>query len=440
MRFEDDEYYHIFNRGAHKARIFFSPQDYRYLLRLVRKYALQYKVRVVAYCLLPNHYHFVLNQGEQGSISKFLQTLFNAYVQGVNRERQHSGTLFEAKFKAKHIDSDEYALQVSRYIHLNPVEAHLADKPEAWEFSDFSVWGGLRESEITDLKLRDAFFKSGEEYRAFVLDNRRKVQESSSRPSEDHRNDLRKVQESSSRPSEGVPRGTLYLVATPIGNLDDITFRAVRILSAVDLIAAEDTRKTKILLDHYNISKPMLSYFSYNERQRSRQLVERLLQGQSIALVSDAGTPGISDPAFWIVQSALALGVPIVPIPGPTAFISALIVSGLPTDRFLFEGFLPQKKGRKTKLESLRSETRTIILYESPHRILKTLGEIQSYWGNRRVVVARELTKKFEEIVRGPVHSVLSELSKKPPRGEYVVIVEGLNDDRHLTRDHSPQN
>ena len=241
-------------------------------------------------------------------------------------------------------------------------------------------------------------------------------------------------------PSDGqVSPGTLYLVATPIGNLDDITFRAVKILSTVDLIAAEDTRKTKILLDHYTISKPMLSYFSYNERQRSEQLIERLLQGQSIALVSDAGTPGISDPAFWIVQSALARGIPIVPIPGPTAFISALIVSGLPTDRFLFEGFLPQKKGRKTKLESLRSEARTIILYESPHRILKTLGEIQAHLGDRRVVVARELTKKFEEIVRGPVHSVLSELSRKPPRGEYVVIIEGLKDDRHLAKATSPR-
>ncbi len=145
--------------------------------------------------------------------------------------------------------------------------------------------------------------------------------------------------------------GTLYLVATPIGNLEDITYRAVKVLSTVDLIAAEDTRKTKILLDHYGISKPMLSYFSYNERQRTPQLIEKLRQGQSIALVSDAGTPGISDPAFHIVQAALAAMVPIVPIPGPSAFVSALIVSGLPTDRFLFEGFLPLKKGRKTKLE-----------------------------------------------------------------------------------------
>jgi 16S rRNA (cytidine1402-2'-O)-methyltransferase len=222
------------------------------------------------------------------------------------------------------------------------------------------------------------------------------------------------------------PSGILYLVATPIGNLEDITYRAIKVLTSVDLIAAEDTRKTKVLLDHYSISRPMVSYFSYNERQRTPQLVEKLQQGQSIALVSDAGTPGISDPAFHIVQSCLAAGIAVVPIPGPSAFVSALIISGLPTDRFVFEGFLPVKKGRKTKLEILKSESRTIILYESPHRILKTLSEIQSAFGDRNVVVARELTKKFEEIVRGPVSSVLPELSKKPTRGEYVVVIEGV--------------
>jgi 16S rRNA (cytidine1402-2'-O)-methyltransferase len=221
--------------------------------------------------------------------------------------------------------------------------------------------------------------------------------------------------------------GTLYLVATPIGNLEDITHRALKVLSSVDLIAAEDTRKTKILLDHYTISKPMLSYFSYNERHRTPQLVEKLKKGQSIALVSDAGTPGISDPAYHIVQSCVAAGIPIVPIPGPAAFISALIVSGLPTDRFVFEGFLPLKKGRKTKLELLSRETRTIVLYESPHRVLRTLGEIRSFFGERNVVVARELTKKFEEIVRGPVSSVLEELCRKQARGEYVLIVEGAS-------------
>jgi len=226
--------------------------------------------------------------------------------------------------------------------------------------------------------------------------------------------------------------GTLFLVATPIGNLEDITYRAVKVLNSVDLIAAEDTRKTKILLDHYNINKPMTSYYSYNEKARTPQLIEKLLAGQSIALVSDAGTPGISDPAFHIVQQALENEISIIPIPGPTAFISALIVSGLPTDRFVFEGFLPLKKGRKTKLESLKLESRTIILYESPHRIRKSLTEIQNYFGNRNVVVARELTKKFEEIVRGPIQLVLSELEKKEPRGEYVVIIEGASRQSNL--------
>jgi 16S rRNA (cytidine1402-2'-O)-methyltransferase len=169
----------------------------------------------------------------------------------------------------------------------------------------------------------------------------------------------------------------------------------------------------------------MMSYYSYNEQARVPQLIEKLLAGQSIALVSDAGTPGISDPAFHIVQQALKNAITIIPIPGPAACITALIASGLPTDRFVFEGFLPLKKGRKTKFESLKSESRTIIIYESPHRIIKTLTDIQTYLGARDVVVARELTKKFEEIVRGSVQSVLAEIEKKTPRGEYVVIIEG---------------
>lgn len=219
--------------------------------------------------------------------------------------------------------------------------------------------------------------------------------------------------------------GTLYIVSTPIGNLEDITYRAVKVLGAVDLIAAEDTRKTKILLDHYSISKPMLSYFSYNEKQRTPQLIQQLKDGKSIALVSDAGTPGISDPAHRIVVAALAESIPIIPIPGPSAFLSALIVSGLPTHGFVFEGFLPVKKGRKTKLEELKNERRTIILYESPHRIMKTLTEIGTTFGERQVVVARELTKKFEEIVRGPLSFVLKEIASKPARGEYVLLVAG---------------
>lgn len=225
--------------------------------------------------------------------------------------------------------------------------------------------------------------------------------------------------------SESIQAGTLYLVATPIGNLEDITYRAVKVLSSVDLIAAEDTRTTKILLDHYNIIKPMISYYSYNEQVRAPQLIEKLLAGQSIAVVSDAGTPGISDPAFHIVRQALENNIPIIPIPGASAVFSALVVSGLPTDRFVFEGFLPLKKGRKTKFESLKTEQRTIVIYESPHRIIRTLEDIQTYLGNRQVVIARELTKKFEEILRGTTESVLTEIKSKQPRGEYVLLIGG---------------
>ena len=220
-----------------------------------------------------------------------------------------------------------------------------------------------------------------------------------------------------------VQRGTLYVVSTPIGNLEDITLRAVKVLAGVDLIAAEDTRTTKVLLTRYNISKPMLSYFSHNERRRSVELLERLEGGASVALVTDAGTPGISDPAHVVITQALAKGIPVVPIPGPSALLASLVVSGLPTDRFVFEGFLPLKKGRRTKLEKLKTEERTIVLYESPHRVLKTLGELLESLGDRDVAVARELTKKFEEVMRGKLSGVLSDMSKRQPRGEYVIIV-----------------
>ena len=223
--------------------------------------------------------------------------------------------------------------------------------------------------------------------------------------------------------SDGV--GTLYLVATPIGNLQDISPRALDVLRAADVIAAEDTRTSRVLLDHYGISRPLVSYHSYNEQRRAPQLLERLRNGGSIAVITDAGTPGISDPAWTIVRAAIDAGLPVVPIPGPTALIAALIVSGLPTDRFVYEGFLPVKKGRKTRLEGLRSEERTIVLYESPHRIERTLRDLQSALGERRVAVARELTKKFEEVVRGTLSEVLEAVTKKGPRGEYVVVVEG---------------
>lgn len=220
-------------------------------------------------------------------------------------------------------------------------------------------------------------------------------------------------------------KGILYIVATPIGNLDDITVRAVKVLTSVDLIAAEDTRKTKILLDHYNIAKPMLSYFDHNERFRSVQLVEKLLSGQSVALVSDAGTPGISDPAYRIVRESIERGITIVPIPGPSALLAALVASGLPMSTFAFEGFLPLKKGRKTRLDLLKFEKRTIILYESPHRIIKTLQEILDHIGDREIVIAREISKKFEEFIRGRTSDVLGKLTSTPPRGEFVILIQG---------------
>ncbi|MBU1298093.1 MAG: 16S rRNA (cytidine(1402)-2'-O)-methyltransferase [Bacteroidetes bacterium] len=223
--------------------------------------------------------------------------------------------------------------------------------------------------------------------------------------------------------SETIQPGTLYLVATPIGNLEDITYRAVKILTGVDLIAAEDTRKTKILLDHYNIQKEMVSYFAFNEAKRTPELIQKLKQGLSIAIVSDAGTPGISDPAYRLVRAAIDEGINIISIPGASAFISALIVSGLSTDSFVFEGFLPHKKGRKTKLEQLAKETRTIILYESPHRLLRTLSELLTFMGDRRIVVAREITKKFEEIYRGKISNALNNFSQKSIKGEFVLII-----------------
>jgi 16S rRNA (cytidine1402-2'-O)-methyltransferase len=222
-----------------------------------------------------------------------------------------------------------------------------------------------------------------------------------------------------------VQSGTLYIVSTPIGNLEDITFRAVNVLSNVDLIAAEDTRKIKILLDHFKIRKPLVSYYSYNEARRTSELISKLKNGFSLALVSDAGTPGISDPAFRIIRSALDENIPVISIPGPTAFLPALIVSGLPIESFLFEGFLPVKKGRKSKLEELRSESRTIILYESPHRILRTLEDLKNYLGEREIAVSRELTKKFEEIIRGKISDVLIHLSNHLIRGEFVLIISG---------------
>ncbi|HEV8539105.1 MAG TPA: 16S rRNA (cytidine(1402)-2'-O)-methyltransferase [Bacteroidota bacterium] len=225
--------------------------------------------------------------------------------------------------------------------------------------------------------------------------------------------------------SEQVQPGTLYIVATPIGNLEDITVRALKVLSVVDLIAAEDTRKTRILLHRYDISRPLVSYYSYNETRRIPELIAKLKSGLSIAVVSDAGTPGISDPAFRFIRSALDELLPVVAIPGPTAFLPALITSGLRLDRFVYEGFLPTKKGRKTLLQQLSSEERTIVLYESPHRLLRTLDDLFETFGDRQVSVSRELTKKFEEIVRGKLSFVIQHWRKQTIRGEFVLVVEG---------------
>lgn len=222
--------------------------------------------------------------------------------------------------------------------------------------------------------------------------------------------------------------GILYLVATPIGNLADISFRAVEILKSVDLVACEDTRHSRILLDHYGIRKPIVSYFDFSEKKRAPELVQKLEEGAAIALISDAGTPGISDPGYRLVRRAIEKAIKIEPIPGPSAFLCALSASGLPTDRFIFEGFMPIKSGqRKNKLLSFREEERTVIFYESPHRLLKTLGAIKAVLGDIEIVVARELTKKFEEIARDKVKKIIRHFSGKKVLGEFVILFSAKN-------------
>ena len=221
------------------------------------------------------------------------------------------------------------------------------------------------------------------------------------------------------------PPGTLYIVSTPIGNLEDISNRALAVLGGVDLIAAEDTRTTGVLLKHFRITKHMVSYFSFNEARRVPELVAKLKEGRSIAVVSDAGTPGISDPASRLISAAIDAGIPVVAIPGPTAFLPALIVSGLPIGTFVFEGFLPVKKGRSTRLTELAKEERTVVLYESPHRLLRTLADLKKSFGDRRISVAREITKKFEEVVRGTISEAIDHFTKQRIRGEFVLVVAG---------------
>lgn len=220
--------------------------------------------------------------------------------------------------------------------------------------------------------------------------------------------------------------GTLYLVPTPVGNLEDITQRALRVLRDADLILAEDTRTSGILLKHFDIKNPMLSYHKFNEHRTVQGIVERLLAGQTIALVSDAGTPGISDPGFLLAREAIKEGIEVITLPGPTALIPALVSSGLPCDRFCFEGFLPQKKGRQTRIEALRDEPRTMIFYESPHRIAKTLSQFIDVFGpDRQASVCREISKVHEESVRGTLQELLQHFTQNEPRGEFVIVVAG---------------
>jgi len=220
--------------------------------------------------------------------------------------------------------------------------------------------------------------------------------------------------------------GKLYVVSTPIGNLEDMTLRALRVLSQVDLVAAEDTRHTGLLLQQYEVHNQLTSYHDHNKEKKTPKLISSLKSGRSIAMVSDAGTPGISDPAFYLVRAAVREGIEVIPVPGASAFLAALVVSGLPTDRFVFEGYLPQKQPKRlNKLESLKEEERTIIFYESRHRLKQVVEDILVTFGDRPMVLARELTKKFEEVRRGKTSEILTHVSSKGLRGEVVILVAG---------------
>lgn len=220
--------------------------------------------------------------------------------------------------------------------------------------------------------------------------------------------------------------GTLYIVATPIGNLEDITLRALRILKEVDLIACEDTRHTRKLLNHFQINQPVTSYFEHNKSVKGDLIIRDLLGGKNVALVSDAGTPGISDPGYNLVGQAVERGIPVIPIPGPSAVIAALSASGLPTDQFHFIGFLPQKEGKKRRLlESFREEEATLVFYESPFRLRKTLALMKEVLGDRRTVAVHELTKIHEGFFRGAISGVIGQIQKVPEKGEWVILVEG---------------
>lgn len=228
-------------------------------------------------------------------------------------------------------------------------------------------------------------------------------------------------------PGTTAEAGVLYVVSTPIGNLEDITLRALRILGSVDVIAAEDTRHTRKLLTHHGLARALVSYHDHNEVGQAPRLLAMLQAGKSIALVTDAGTPGIADPAYHLLHTLLPHAIPIVPIPGPTAAMAALSIAGLPMERFVFEGFLPVKSGRRRqRLEALTEETRTVVLYESPHRLVRLLQELVAHCGpERRLVVARELTKRFEEVLRGTTSSLLSTFHTSTVRGEFTLVLAG---------------
>jgi 16S rRNA (cytidine1402-2'-O)-methyltransferase len=230
--------------------------------------------------------------------------------------------------------------------------------------------------------------------------------------------------------------GTLFIVATPIGNLEDITLRALRVLKEVNCIAAEDTRHTKKLLNHFDIRTPLVSYHEHNERAAAPGLIERMLRGENIALVSDAGTPGISDPGYRLTGAAVAAGITITPIPGPSALIAALSAGALPTDRFVFEGFLPEKeKERREKLAALREEKRTLIFYEAPQRLTDTLDDMRQILGDREIVIARELTKLHEEFLRGRVGELIPKVGERDIKGEITILVRSAPGQTAVSRD-----
>ena len=225
--------------------------------------------------------------------------------------------------------------------------------------------------------------------------------------------------------------GTLYIVPTPVGNMEDMTLRAIRILKEADLVLAEDTRTSGILLKHFEIKNQLMAHHKFNEHGTSAGIVERLKGGQTVALISDAGTPGISDPGFYLAREAVAAGITVQCLPGATAFVPAIVASGLPCDRFCFEGFLPQKKGRATRLESLTEESRTMIFYESPYRVVKTLKQFAEYFGgDRQVSASRENSKIHEEGVSCTLHEVLAHFAEIPPKGEFVIVLAGRPEEK----------